>query len=116
MHNRILDLRLTAGLSQDDLAAKVGVTRRVVSSWERGERSPRLADVPSIARALHVTPNDLCGWYDDRPRESDFTIPRDEAELLANFRACTGERRRQLVGESKRLRAATRVEAESIRG
>lgn len=116
MHNRILDFRLSAGLSQDDLAAKVGVTRRVVSSWERGERSPRLVDVPSIAQALHVTPNDLCGWYDERPRESDFTIPRDEAELLVNFRACTGEHRRQLVGESKRLLTITRAEADSIRG
>ena len=33
----ILELRNKAGLSQDDLAEKVFVTRQAVSRWENGE-------------------------------------------------------------------------------
>ena len=36
----ILELRNKAGLSQDDLAEKVFVTRQAVSRWENGETTP----------------------------------------------------------------------------
>ena len=35
--NIILELRNKAGLSQDELAEKVFVTRQAVSRWENGE-------------------------------------------------------------------------------
>jgi transcriptional regulator with XRE-family HTH domain len=34
-------LRLAAGLSLEDIATVVGVTRSAVSRWERGTRQPR---------------------------------------------------------------------------
>lgn len=36
----ILELRIKRGLSQDDLAVKVMVTRQAVSRWENGETVP----------------------------------------------------------------------------
>ena len=36
----ILELRDKAGLSQDELAEKVYVTRQAVSRWENGETTP----------------------------------------------------------------------------
>ena len=36
----ILELRTKRGLSQDDLAVKVMVTRQAVSRWENGETVP----------------------------------------------------------------------------
>lgn len=36
----ILELRTKRGLSQDDLAVKVVVTRQAVSRWENGETVP----------------------------------------------------------------------------
>ena len=36
----ILELRTKRGLSQDDLAVKVMVTRQAVSRWENGEAVP----------------------------------------------------------------------------
>ena len=40
--NIILDLRNKAGLSQDELAEKVYVTRQAVSRWENGNNMPDL--------------------------------------------------------------------------
>ena len=42
---RIRELRTTAGMSQDDLAARVYVSRQTISSWENGKTYP---DVQSL--------------------------------------------------------------------
>ena len=36
----ILELRTKKGLSQDELAEKIFVTRQAVSRWENGETTP----------------------------------------------------------------------------
>jgi len=38
----ILELRNRAGLSQDELAERVYVTRQAVSRWENGETTPNI--------------------------------------------------------------------------
>ena len=38
----ILELRTQKGMSQDDLAEKVFVTRQAVSRWENGETTPNV--------------------------------------------------------------------------
>ena len=48
----ILQLRTSKGLSQEELAAKVYVTRQAVSRWETGERNPGLTDLVIWAHAL----------------------------------------------------------------
>lgn len=40
MANRLVRLRREKGLSQEELAARVGVSRQAVSKWERAEASP----------------------------------------------------------------------------
>ena len=42
---RIRELRAAAGMSQDDLAARVYVSRQTISSWENGKTYP---DVQSL--------------------------------------------------------------------
>ena len=40
--NKIMELRKKSGLSQEELAEKVGVARQTISKWELGETSPDL--------------------------------------------------------------------------
>ena len=40
MAQRLVDRRKAAGLSQEALAAQLGVSRQAVSKWERSESSP----------------------------------------------------------------------------
>nr|WP_281257847.1 helix-turn-helix transcriptional regulator [Streptomyces uncialis] len=46
-------------MSQDDLADAVGMERRSIQRYERGERDPRFSDLVLIARALDVPLRDL---------------------------------------------------------
>ena len=45
----IKKLRLSAKMTQDDLAAKLNVTRQAVSNWENGRTQPDLETLRSIA-------------------------------------------------------------------
>jgi len=47
-------LRLRAGLTQDQLAEKVGVNRVTISNWENGQ-GPRVSLMKPLADALGVT-------------------------------------------------------------
>lgn len=45
-------LRTEKGLSQEQLAEKVFVTRQAVSRWENGETTPGAGDAEAAFRAL----------------------------------------------------------------
>ena len=53
--DRLRELRVRAGLSADDLAAKVGATRQAVSTWETGRSTPPPATLGRIAKALRTS-------------------------------------------------------------
>lgn len=51
---RIKELRLARGLSQEELAFKASVHRTYLGSIERGEKNPALKNIAAIANALDV--------------------------------------------------------------
>ncbi len=51
----ILVTRTAAKLTQEQLAAAVGVSRQTVAKWESGETSPDLEHAAALAEALGVT-------------------------------------------------------------
>ncbi len=57
----ILELRKKAGLSQDELAAKVFVTRQAVSRWENGETVPNTETLKLLSGLFNVSINTLLG-------------------------------------------------------
>lgn len=59
--NKLKALRLQAGLTQKQLAAKIGVTHSVVSYYERQERYPSPEVLVEISRVFHVTTDYLLG-------------------------------------------------------
>ncbi|MCL5780435.1 MAG: helix-turn-helix transcriptional regulator [Firmicutes bacterium] len=56
---KLKQLREAAGLSQAELAAKVGVTQGFISHIEIGVRNPTLKLTKALARALGVKPSAL---------------------------------------------------------
>ena len=61
----ILELRTKNGMSQDELAEKVFVTRQAVSRWENGETTPNTETLKLLSSLFDVSINTLLG----SPRE-----------------------------------------------
>lgn len=52
--NKIKTLRKTRGLTQEQLAEKLGVQRATISNYEIGRRSPHIKELEKIADVLGV--------------------------------------------------------------
>lgn len=61
VYNKLEQIRTEKGMTQGQLADAVGVSRTMVSYFERGLRSPSVPILLRIAKALDTTPNDLLG-------------------------------------------------------
>ena len=57
----ILGLRSKLGLSQEELAEKVFVTRQAVSRWENGETTPNAETLKLLSKLFDVSINTLLG-------------------------------------------------------
>lgn len=53
--------RQERGITQNDLAVRVGVKRNTVCQWETGSRQPRVELLPKIAAILGCTVDELLG-------------------------------------------------------
>lgn len=71
MQDKLIMLRKQAGLSQDDLAEKINVSRQAISRWENGTALPDALNVLQLSKMFHVTTDYLLN--DDY--ESDGDIP-----------------------------------------
>lgn len=73
--NRLVKLRKEKGLSQEDLAAQIGISRQAVSKWERAEASPDTDNLILLARLYGISLDTLLATEDEIPeprREEPF--------------------------------------------
>jgi transcriptional regulator with XRE-family HTH domain len=93
----IREARRLSGLTQAELARRLGTTQSAVSNWERGRETPR---VDTLARILEA-----CGF------EADLTFRRlddvDRAQIRENL-AMTPAARLESVRNVSHLRARAR--------
>lgn len=59
--------RIAAGLSQEELASRMGVEQYYISGWEAGRRNPTLITLWRAADALKVAPATLLDHGGQRP-------------------------------------------------
>ena len=57
----IMNLRKKNGLSQEELAGKIGVARQTISKWELGETSPDLKQAKELSKTFNVSLDELTG-------------------------------------------------------
>lgn len=57
----LLELRQKKGLSQEELAEKLFVTRQAVSRWENGETTPNVDTLKLLSKFYDVSINTLLG-------------------------------------------------------
>lgn len=69
MAQRLVDRRKAAGLSQEALAAQLGVSRQAVSKWERSESSPDTDNLIALAALYGVSLDELL--YGEAANDAD---------------------------------------------
>lgn len=65
MLNAIKKARLTAGITQTDLAQKVGVSSCAVGQWEKGITRPRPGRLKRLASELGTTVDELVSDWEE---------------------------------------------------
>ncbi len=94
--------RLWAGLNQEQLAKKVGVSPQGVKFWEEGLRHPKMEIIARLADALGIPVEVLIncdprdGWGERVLRE------RVAQQVMVSFRGLLADLR-ELAGEGERV-------------
>ncbi len=86
LHEKIFYYRKAAKLSQEELAAQLGVSRQAVSKWELGEAVPDTGKLLALARTLHVTADHLLDEETDLESGTPVDLaPPEPHKPPANF-------------------------------
>jgi transcriptional regulator with XRE-family HTH domain len=93
----LAELREAAGLTQQQLADKLGVPQSNITFWERSEKPPRGEVLPKLAAALNVSADALLRLTPPKPKkqaakgrlqlvfEAASKLPRRQQEKVAEF-------------------------------
>lgn len=57
----IYELRQELGISQQELAKRVGVSQKAIDFWEKGINEPKASYIISLARVFNVSADFLLG-------------------------------------------------------
>ena len=76
--NRLYELRKKNGLSQEELADKLGISRQAVSKWERAEASPDTDNLILLAKLYGITLDELLNAEDAK----DLALENQESDQL----------------------------------
>ena len=86
LSENIMQLRKAAGLSQEQLAEQIGVSRQTVSKWETGQSAPELEKLVALSRVFGISTDMLLG---NTPPKSDAPAasppPPMDHYIQANF-------------------------------
>lgn len=78
LNEKIAYYRRDRKLPQEELAARVGVSRQAVSKWELGEAAPDINKLLALARAFGVTTDHLLDEGAEPERPAPPVQPREE--------------------------------------
>ena len=72
--NGLKELRLKRGLSQQELAKKVGISNQSISSYEKGVRKPKIEAWKKLADYFGVSVPYLQGRYDHLTKKEALQV------------------------------------------
>ena len=73
----ISELRISAGLTQEELAERLYVSRALVQKWETGKRRPGKSDLESVAAILGADRGVFCEKDDGIMAELESCVPEN---------------------------------------
>lgn len=100
-------LRVRAGLSQDEMAERLGIKTSRYGTWERGERMMSLEQACQVAEVLGCTLEELVGRSSaipQRPTASDPSL----SELNDCWEAASDSGRGTMLDVARAMRATSK--------
>ena len=78
----IKQLRLSKKLTQEELAANLGITSKAVSQWECDRTSPDISQIPALCNFFQISADELLNINLKKFEEEKQSIIRRTLELL----------------------------------
>ena len=101
---KLMHLRKQAGLSQEQLADRLGVTRQSVSKWESGAAFPELVKLITLSEMFGVSVDYLVKDYVEEPEQ-----PREDSPGTARLEQKVDDLTRYVKGRFYAYDSQTRI-------
>lgn len=108
--DRLIKLRENEGISQEELARRTGLSRGMISNYERGFRNPELKNLIILADHFDVSTDYLLGKTDDPTPIKKEPMSNDQELDLKQIKKALLEK--ELVYDGHKL---TKKQQDSIR-
>ena len=98
LQDKILYCRKKAGLSQEQLAEKIGVSRQAVSKWETGDAVPEIGKLSLLAKSFNVTVDWLLSESEpemEKAAQPPLAVPAGNADWVDAIPGAVGKLLRQ---------------------
>ena len=82
-HNRLKEARITSGMTQEELAIKIGVTKGAIANYENNVSHPKEEILYRLFDVLKVEPNFL---FQDEVPCGTIKVTTSEMEILKKYR------------------------------
>ena len=84
-NNKLYNLRKQKGLSQEELASRLNVSRQTVSKWEVGESTPDMEKLAAISELFEVSLDELV--LDKKPKQQEVVTEQIvKSELYSDIK------------------------------
>mgnify|MGYP001852134631 CR=1 FL=1 len=84
-YDRLKESRIKAGLTQEQLAEKLGVAKSTLSGYESGNREPTVATIAKVLEILNIDANYL--YQDETKALTELVISLDDKALIKKYHA-----------------------------
>lgn len=92
-NNRLYQLRKQKGLSQEELANRLNVSRQTVSKWEVGDSTPDVEKLIAISDLFDVSLDKLVMGKEDEPQNP--TTTKSELVTVLNEKVLTSNNKKK---------------------
>ncbi len=83
-HEKLVALRKGKGMSQEQLAEKLGVSRQAISRWESGESTPDMLNLLGLCECFQVSSDYLL--HDDYESDADIPMVKKKEEEIVEVK------------------------------
>ena len=84
--NSLYHARKKSGLSQENVAEKLGVSRQTISKWETNETLPDIRQSKGLAMLYHMTLDELIEYdFDEQQAQQMIESVSDEAQARIDW-------------------------------